>query len=201
MDKAYLSIDLDYWLDYTNARSSGQFFKKVFELNVPILAVIEHEELLNDINESNARILYNVDYHSDICADKEIKSYDCPEDGTWVNFIDWRKHGTYHWICPDIYDCYTQREGTCCGSIKYDPFERNEETAWNSVEVSEDLKIIEWNKIERVGICLSPCYIREKSVRGVTKKLGLSVNDVQYLVCNQPSQLHKRTRGVLAKIA
>jgi hypothetical protein len=53
MEGSYLSIDLDFWM-HKDKRSSNPFFKRVFyyvrEFGIPLHFVIEHEELLDDIN-------------------------------------------------------------------------------------------------------------------------------------------------------
>jgi len=200
MNKAYLSIDLDFWMHEGNTQKANQFFNKVFSLDVPKLFVIEHEELLKDINESKAKILYNLDYHSDICSDNQIHKEEKAEDGTWVNFVSWSKKGKYVWICPDVEECYECSAGTCHGEDEFDPFKYPIEHSWRSIIVTQKLKTIDWRRITNVGICLSPCYTCANSIKDVTKKLGLSENKLYNLIKEQPLfNPKKRHRGVLFK--
>jgi len=202
MKKSYLSIDLDFWKEYRDSRSSTSFFNKVFALNVPMLFVIEHEELLNDINSSKADVLYNIDYHSDICSDNEIEVDDNPTDGTWVNYISWRNKGKYCWICPSLNECYTNQNGTCCWISDSDPFKYKKESGWKSIEVTQKLKTIDWRTITNVGVCLSPCFLDPFTVKGVIKKFGINQNEIKELIKKQPHDDPKfRTRGILSKTA
>jgi len=202
MKKAYLSIDLDFWMNEPDTKKANQFFNKVFALNVPKKFVIEHEELVDDINKSKADILYNMDFHSDICGDSQIQEGEDPEDGTWVNFISWSNKGKYIWICPDVEECYELMAGTCHGEEEFDPFKFPIEHSWNSIQVTQRLKIIDWRKVTHIGICLSPCYISANSVKDITKKLGLSKNKLYNLIKEQPLFDPKnRHRGILSEEA
>jgi len=197
--KAYLSIDLDYWSTFGNCRSAGQFFRKVLFLNVPILVVIEHEELVPNINKSGAQILYNVDYHSDICSDEQIKASEQPEDGTWVNFISWKKTGEYHWIYPNK-KCYDLNEGLCHAEEQYDPFTKDL-SGWKKTEHTLRLSTIDWRKICAVGVCLSPGYISYPTVRTVLPKLKVPRQKVEEILAEPVSWNPKnRMRGTLSKI-
>jgi len=200
MKKAYLSIDLDFWMNEVSQQKANKFFGKVFALDVPKLFVIEHEELLEDINKSKAEILYNLDYHSDICSDRQLGSWEDAEDGTWVNFVSWSKKGKYIWICPDVEECYDLTSGTCHGEEEYDPFKYPTEHSWNSLYVTQRLKTIDWRRVTHVGICLSPCYARANTIKNITKKLGLSEKKLYNLIREQPLfSPKKRHRGILSE--
>jgi len=195
---AYLSIDLDFWCDHRNSGAATKFFKKVFALNVPITFVIEHEELLPDVNKmKNLDILYNVDYHSDIISQCDAEKK--PQDYEWGNHVKGRRKAEFCWICPD-YECYEYNTGTCHGGGD-DPFCPQKNSGWKACTWATDLKLIEWDKIERVGVCLSPCFVNVSSVRTVVEKLGMSEETADELVEKQPEESSERTRGVICKIA
>jgi hypothetical protein len=204
MKTSYLSVDLDFWCDHENAHSATRFINKVLNLNVPTIFVIEHEELLPDINRSKADILYNVDFHSDLCAKQELKPGEKPEDGTWANYVKWQSKGEFYWICPSLEKCYKENNGTCCGNPYLDPFKKkNEEnTDWNKVTVTPKLSTINWNSIKQVGICLSPCFSCPDTIGGAARKLGMPKQDMIDLMVNQPLSIpQKRKRGILYKVA
>lgn len=202
MKQAYLSIDLDFWKEHCDSRSSTNFFNKVFALNVPMLFVIEHEELLKDINKSKTNVLYNVDYHSDLCSNNELKKNEKPTDGSWVNYVTWQKKGEYYWICPSYEMCYEEQNGTCCGTKGLDPFKHKKESTWKSIEVTQKLNTIDWRTIKKIGVCLSPCFLDPKTVRGVTNKLGIDKNEIKDLMKTQVYDDPKfRVRGILKEIA
>jgi len=202
--KSYLSIDLDFWTTHDNGRSAGQFFNKVFALNVPILFVHEHEELLQDINKSKSDILYNVDYHSDLCSDNELIKGEKPNDGTWANFVSWKRRGEYIWICPNIKTCYKggKGDGICCGDWRLDPFKTKKESFWKSVSLTQKLNTIDWRTVKQVGVCLSPSFTIPETVLSVTKKLGMKEEEV-YALTNAPTHINpaKRKRGIIYKAA
>jgi hypothetical protein len=193
---SYLSIDLDFWMDRANAKSASFFFKKVFKLDVPITCVIEHEELLSDVKKvKNLKTLYNVDYHSDICSDCERDDEPC--DGTWVNFVPGRTNANYIWILPSL-ETYYEEEGIC--HVEKDPFQDPKASKWKSVNFTDSMKDIEWDKIQRVGVCLSPLFVRLKSIKPILKKLNINVEQAEALITKQPGDQSKRSRGVLSTI-
>jgi len=198
---AYLSIDLDYWMEQKNSRSATCFFKKVLGLHVPVTFVIEHEELVKDINKmKNMEIMYNVDYHSDIITTNEIGTE--PEDYDWANFVKGKSKAEFCWIAP-LEDCYNYDLGTCHvdGDEGDDPFMYPKRTGWKDCNWAIDLNLIEWDKIQRVGVCLSPCFVHIPSVKPVIKKLGMSIKEAHRLVQIQPHNHSQRTRGVISVIA
>jgi hypothetical protein len=199
MEGSYLSIDLDFWM-HKDKRSSNPFFKRVFyyvrEFGIPLHFVIEHEELLDDINScENTKTLYNVDFHSDLCADIEIDVDENATDGTWGNFVNWRFDSEFVWICPDYADCYMNESGVCCTDKKHDPFRKNT-TGWQRTKVTDRLKIINWNSIERIGVCLSPLFVNEHSVEDVLYQFNISKERIKILL-NQPVEHEYRKRGTL----
>jgi len=195
--KAYLSIDLDFWAHYEDHKSADRFFKRVFNLDVPMLFVIEHEELLQDINQSNLDILYNVDFHSDICSIEDRKTETKPTDGTWASYVKWRRRGHYHWIYPHYKQCYRDADGLC--HSEHNPFEYTSKTEWKQITHSPKITGIDWRRVRQVGICLSPCFVDLDTVYTVIRQLGLKYKDAKELVSKQPQLQSKRERGVLFK--
>lgn len=207
MGGAYLSVDLDFWTN-KNQRSADMFFNKVFrkvnENNIPLKFVIEHEELLDDINNTNnAHILYNVDYHSDLCADVEIDVDENATDGTWGNFVNWRFNSAFVWICPHLRECYNKGKGmgVCSTEIKNDPF-KSDSTGWKYVEVTPKISTINWKQIKKIGVCLSPFYSSIQSIKNVTDRFNIPRSQVKALM-NQNFSIHDHTnrkRGTLRQL-
>lgn len=195
---AYLSVDLDFWSDYQNSRACSNFFKKIFNLKIPITFVIEHEELLPDMNKMKGlEILYNVDYHADIIAQLDTKKK--PNDYDWANFVKGRKNAEFCWICP-FKDCYEDNIGTCHADGD-DPFYPQKNSGWNKCTWGTNLNLIEWKKVQRVGVCLSPCFVTLDPVQSVIKKLGMDPKKAEELIEYQPFNAKKRIRGLITRIA
>lgn len=199
---AYLSIDLDFWCEhFYSSHAAAWFFRKVFSLNVPIVFVIEHEELLEDINEMEGlTTLYNVDYHSDLVDDKyALDGRRKPKDFSWANHIKNKENGKFVWIYPDQ-GCYTKDYGTCHGEPECDPFKYPNLTSWRTVEHTDNTKDIDWDKIEKVGVCLSPCFVKLRTVQSVIERLGCNTKEIEELIEKQPLYKEtKRKRGILMK--
>jgi len=194
----YLSVDLDYWRGHKSPNSSNYFFNKVFDLNVPITFVIEHEELLSDIKKmKDLTSLYNIDYHSDIIGRRDIN--DIPEDYDWANFVPGRSKAQFVWCMPKN-ECYLNDLGTCHADGD-DPFRPQKNSGWKNCQMMTGLRMIPWDYIDRVGICLSPCFVNLVSVNPTIERLGLSVKKARKLVEKQPYEAHKRQRGILKEIA
>ena len=95
--KTYLSIDMDFWNGRTTEYVESDLdalLRELHQRNVPMIAVMNHQQLTNVISASSARVLINVDMHSDL-ADTGVDVFEC---GTWVSYVKWRKHGKYAWI-------------------------------------------------------------------------------------------------------
>jgi len=194
---SYLSIDLDYWLDHETRNSATNFFKKVLGLNVPVTFVIEHEELLNDINKMKKLTrMYNVDYHSDIVAkyDREDK----PQDYEWANHVKRRTKAEFVWMMPNV-KCFDQHLG-CCHGEGDNPFLKNIDSGWRICRKKSGLRHIKLESVERVGVCLSPCFVTLYPVEEVLKMLNVSYYKATQLVQSQPWNATKRKRGILNRI-
>lgn len=196
---AYLSVDLDYWSFHADHRPAIRFFEKVEALKVPITFVIEHEELIKDVKRmKDMRTLYNIDFHSDIVAQKEKGS--TMQDYNWANFVPakLRKTSEFVWMIPDA-TCYTEDRGICHGD-DINPFEEPQKSGWQSCTIG-NIKSIKWGNIKRVGVCLSPRFVSLKNVAPVIESLGVNMKRVKDLVRRQPESHKRRKRGVLKKIA
>lgn len=185
MNSIYLSIDIDYWMGHEKWKMSG-FLKRVLALGVPIKVVISHEELLPNMNGSKADSLFNVDHHSDMADDlyergrkKEniYKNFETffkrkgptplkLDEGTWANFVKFRKKGTFLWLYPDE-ECWkgdfphNRGSGRC--DIQHSPFSKlsKEICGWKEVKRRRKRLLThkEWDKIIKIGICISPDWI------------------------------------------
>ncbi len=105
--KTYLSIDMDYWNGRTPAytrRSLFSLLKRLKKRRVPMMACMNHQQMLNHVNDSSARRLINLDTHSDL-SQSVVTMLNC---GTWVSYVKWRQQGEFIW-------CHrrTIREGDC----------------------------------------------------------------------------------------
>ena len=95
--RTYVSIDIDFF-NGTPAKEVmsvlDQFFYEVKSRKIPVVAVMNHQQLTRFVGASTARTLINVDQHADI-ATKECSEFNC---GTWVSYIPWSHIGHYHWV-------------------------------------------------------------------------------------------------------
>jgi hypothetical protein len=176
MKDAYLSIDLDYWSRHKTTRSANTFFEKVFAIRRPIIVVSQHHLMLRDINKKNYKLLYNIDFHSDIAEPGLWLN-----EGTWVCYVKWRKNATFEWRYPDYQDCFVDGWGLCNSDhmpeTKSDPFTYKNLHSWQIVKHSEGVRGLQWGRIDRVNICLTnPDTVRdvlsELRRRGYTKNLS-----------------------------
>lgn len=170
--KSYLSIDLDYWHEDCFEDGLSSFFDKVFRRRLPILLVESHENLLGAINKSEARVLYNVDFHSDFIGDKTELGFKYQleknvMDANWVNHVKWRKEGEYVWMHPrkecfhdDNYaSCSSQEGNGACWGIREDnPFE-NAYHDWKKAKHCVGVGGIKWRTICGIGVSLSQDYL------------------------------------------
>lgn len=96
--KRYLSVDIDFW----NGRSTSTAENDIMHLvslarkkHIPVVAVMNHQQLLPYVNQSGATELVNLDTHSDLCALEDTDEFNC---GTWVSYVRWRQTGVYRWL-------------------------------------------------------------------------------------------------------
>ena len=91
--RTYLSIDIDFWNDLDAAETSLSRLL-LRRGDIPTLSVMNHQQLLQDVDESDADRLVNVDEHSDL-TDTTVNIFEC---GSWISYVRWRKRGEYLWI-------------------------------------------------------------------------------------------------------
>jgi hypothetical protein len=146
----YLSVDVDFWLEPTRARE--QLYRLMQHIGKrPIIAVMNHQQMLREVNASKAKRLTNIDAHSDL-AESSVSKLNC---GTWISYVTWRKQGEYIWIRPDV-----GYQNSCNGD---DRAIWNAGTDWKysvSRYISRrNLKITTYlHDCVGVGLCMSPAY-------------------------------------------
>lgn len=94
--KTYLSVDLDFWNNLKPKQLEADLRRIISHAqkeNIPINAVMNHQQMLPLVNNSGATRLLNIDTHSDL-ASFDVQSFNC---GTWVSYVKWRKRGAYAW--------------------------------------------------------------------------------------------------------
>lgn len=179
---SYLSIDMDYFnpcfitepsKDYPYVHSD--FYPYVVENKVemdveeelrrllcrainrgiPVLAVMNHQQLLADVNASNATTLINLDTHADLHWEY-TNVLDC---GSWVSFVTWRHQGTYSWVRMQ----QSIEDGNCNGKLKW-----NGDTDWKKTKATlhtTSIKSFLRRDCVGIGLCLSPHYVKPSGLR------------------------------------
>jgi hypothetical protein len=97
--KSFLSIDIDFWNDGIIADKVYDYLDRLcFKLKskrIPMIAVMNHQQMLRLVNDSKARRLINIDMHSDL-AGENVNALSC---GTWVSYVRWRRAGGHYlWL-------------------------------------------------------------------------------------------------------
>lgn len=149
--KAYLSVDVDYWNDPEPCRKQLRLLMNRIGSRIPVLAVMNHQQMLPEVNASEAQRLINIDEHSDL-AESSVGKLNC---GTWISYVRWRKDGEYIWIRSNA-----SYQGSCNGD---DRGRWNKDVDWgrcSSIYVKRDsMKITTYLRdCVGVGICMSPAY-------------------------------------------
>ena len=136
---------------------------------VPVIAVMNHQQMLSSVNDSGASRLINIDEHSDL-ADRNVDRLEC---GTWISYVNWRRQGTYIWIRPKIH-----YYGSCNGN---DWGLWNQGTDGDRSESryidSKNLRVTTYlYDCVGVGLCMSPAYAIADVAnvfRDIVKKYGI----------------------------
>jgi len=95
--RTYVSIDLDFFNGMSPdvvESTLDNFFASALRRRVPMVAVMNHQQLTRFVDESCAKKLINIDMHADI-VDSDVQEFNC---GTWISFVRWRHRGHYHWV-------------------------------------------------------------------------------------------------------
>jgi hypothetical protein len=177
---AYLSIDMDYWDHAYNAFNCLQnLFQKLYTHDFkmwhqkynPIVAVMNHQRLLPHVNERRSDLLINIDKHSDISSEENLKDLNC---GSWVSYVKWRKSANYLW---------TRQHSIWIGNCNGYDREHYKENPWNkghgwndtkTVARGDCLDIYSFTKdyqLTGVGLCMSPDYIHSKELEQVFREI------------------------------
>jgi hypothetical protein len=160
--KIFLSIDLDYWAECRSDEQSYRFFKRLAKLGKPVLLVKSHEQMLRAVNRSKCECLINVDAHSDIADDDPRHKPLELSDGTWVNFVSWKKTGEFRWISKDWIKCHCSRD-VFDGPAYY--------PGWRTLTAQDNL-VIPWKLVTDIGVAISPGYTNGARVERALTMLG-----------------------------
>ena len=156
--RTYLSIDIDYWRKFPGRVQEDlrRTLRCARARNVPIVAVMNHQQMLKEVNESDARRLINIDAHSDL-ADSEVDELNC---GTWVSYVRWRRSAEYIWLRSNTgwggscnWGMHSRRATAKGWSMGSDWKKVSTECQGTSLEVSTLMK-----GCVGVGICMSPSW-------------------------------------------
>jgi hypothetical protein len=153
----YLSIDIDFWNSGAQALDSLDSFFCSLQ-NIPTIAVMNHQQLLNHVNQNPANQLINIDTHSDISDEKGLDKLNC---GTWVSYVKWRIKSEYLWIYSQSIDA-----GSCqaTGSWKFGLHLWQKISARKAPQKLNITKLIGNKTLTGVGLCLSPDYIYDETL-------------------------------------
>jgi hypothetical protein len=147
--RTYLSIDIDFW---NNLEAAERVLTKLLlrRGDIPTIAVMNHQQLLPMVNESNADVLVNIDEHSDLC-DTSVSRFEC---GSWVSYVKWRKNGKYVWL--------RNNHGTAKGNCNHDASGWDSGTDWL---VTKSYFRGQWTDLCKylpdcvgIGLCMSPSF-------------------------------------------
>ena len=153
-DPTYLSIDIDFWNDlppYRLRRDLCTIVEALLTREVPVEAVMNHQQMLKQVARSEARTLVNVDMHSDIYVGAPVQgALSC---GNWVNYVPWREEGMYRWIRR-----HPLRDGECDYPWA---FRGGNRTQWMKISSKRvrafPAEVLE-NGVVAAGICMSPAF-------------------------------------------
>lgn len=200
--KKYLSIDMDFWNDLSKDVVESDIDKILCvakKRNIPMIAVMNHHQLTNIVSSSNARLLLNIDRHSDLC-DTTIDTFEC---GSWVSYVKWRKEGKYVWMHSNhrIY-------GECNGGnpIFLDNSIRWSLSDWKhlsrkNVDSIPSVNSLLFNCVG-VGLVLSPEFVDfefEPIFKKMVKKYNIPYvkgrrNESEFQAHRRPSGLNRKNR-------
>jgi hypothetical protein len=149
--KTFVSVDVDFWDKPEPCRKQLHLLMKNLGKKIPVMACMNHQQMLPAVNVSGANRLINIDEHSDL-AESSVSKLNC---GTWISYVRWRKDGEYIWIRS-----HRDFQGSCNGN---DRGHWTEDTDWgrcSSRHIKRDrLNIMTYLRdCVGVGICMSPAY-------------------------------------------
>jgi hypothetical protein len=154
--KTYLSIDFDYWRTTwpkLGVSTITDVVKRAKKRGIPIIAVMNHQQMLKEVNESYADRLINVDEHADLSG-ADVEVLNC---GTWVSYVRWRRGSEYLWI--------RNSRSTSLGDCNGSGGRWNFGTDWyktTSKYGGKDLRLTPFlRNCVGVGLCMSPEFSTE----------------------------------------
>jgi hypothetical protein len=77
-------------------------------------------------------------------------------EGTWANFVDWRRFGTFVWRYPSP-ECLERGVGYV--HDQENPFLNPQAAHWQMTRKRIGLWGIPWASVKAVGVCLSPDWV------------------------------------------
>jgi hypothetical protein len=86
---------MDFWRksDPADQSLTTLLYQNSIYRNVPVTAVVSHQEMIEAVDSSEADCLINVDEHDDLVnLNKGLT------DGNWISHVKWRQRGTYIWV-------------------------------------------------------------------------------------------------------
>lgn len=182
--KTYFSFDLDYFnfhggklkpfVDraYSYLEEIRHFVAKA---RIPIVAVMNHQQMLPHVDASRCDTLLNVDTHSDLC-ESDVVELNC---GTWVAYVKWRKQGTFTW-----WHGYDVSAGDCGTYNLFSDRRKMVHKGMTDWKVANHIRCKQVPKltsdIRSVGICLSPSYVDYEGEMTKMFKTWVSAHGVPY---------------------
>jgi hypothetical protein len=121
----FLSLDLDFFNQISRFEGSEEAsvyewlhtFSRIARFKgIPVMACMNHQQMLPWVSQSSSRVLVNLDEHSDLNG-LPCNSLNC---GSWVSYVSWRSAGTYVWVRP----CKDAYYGECSGGTLFSPSRR-----------------------------------------------------------------------------
>jgi hypothetical protein len=161
--RTYVSIDIDFFNGMSPdvvESTLDNFFASAVRKRIPIVAVMNHQQLTRFVDKSRANVLINVDQHADVVSVTEATEYNC---GTWISYVRWRHRGHYHWIhrhSVDAGECSWDRPVFMGGRT------RGRNTDWKRVSRRHVQSFPQTRGLLKdcvaIGFVLSPFYVKEE---------------------------------------
>lgn len=167
MNSYFLSFDMDF-LEDTDAEETELWLRKIIpayynHTNKQIFFCWNHQQMLDWVDNSKARILINYDEHQDLASEPN----DTLSCGTWISYVKWRWEGTYIWR-TELHRDLLER-GVCdqdlyiVDSKGYSPWKiLKSKTNWKTIRIIPRSPKPSLNTIlnaEDLAFCLSPNFI------------------------------------------
>lgn len=166
MKDTYLSIDLDFWdcvtwdhwksesflIDLSKFRCS--VFEKIRNYQIPVEWFQDHHHMLANIIKTNCEHIINMDFHSDLTGDGPL---DVLNEGNVFDHIIDSANKTFTWLYP-YKDLGRRNSVGRCDHTGADAFLKKN-WIYKKQQRTVDRSVIPWDRIKRIGICLSPDWV------------------------------------------